>query len=94
MVLVWHCLKMKGYDTEARTQWTNALRELRPQIDAIWLVTDSKFIKMGATVMGMVSSLEIHTVKSTTELESHLGSARSSTRIDHFYQKPEILDQA
>ena len=63
ITVVWHCLKMKGYDTEARSQWTATLKDLKGQIESIWLVTDSKFIRMGATVMGMLSSLDIQTVK-------------------------------
>ncbi len=59
---------MKGYDSAARVQWTEALKEMKPQIDTIWLITNSTIIRMGAYVMGMVSSLDIKVVGAETEI--------------------------
>ncbi len=68
IVLVWDCVKMKEYESDARTQWVGALKEMKPRIDSIWLITDSVLIGMGASVMGMLSSINIKTVKSESEI--------------------------
>ena len=66
--LIWDCLHMGGYDHDARTAWTRTLVEMKPKIEAIWLVTTSPIVKMGAKVMGMFSGLTIHIVKSEDEI--------------------------
>jgi len=62
IVLIWNCTGMRGYETGARTLWTSALKEMKSQIAQIWLISDSTFIRMGASVMGVFSSLDINSV--------------------------------
>ena len=69
VVLIWDCRVMKGYDSEARTKWTKALKEMKADIGAIWLITSSTRIKMGAAVMGMLSSIKIHTISSEDQIK-------------------------
>jgi len=69
IVVVWQCLKMKGYDTESRVLWQEALKEMKSQIASIWLVTNSNFIKIGANVMSVFTSLNIRIVSSESEIE-------------------------
>ena len=59
---------MKCYESGARKKWTNALFEMKPQIGTIWLISDSALIRMGATVMGMATSLNIRTVGCESDL--------------------------
>ena len=68
IILIWDCRKMKGYESAARTKWTEALKELKPQIDTIWLISDSTLIRMGASVMGMLSSINIQAVSPESEI--------------------------
>lgn len=68
IILIWDCKKMKGYDSAARVKWTEALEEMRSQIDTIWLITSSTVIRMGASVMGMFISLNIKAVRSESEI--------------------------
>jgi hypothetical protein len=68
--LIWDCRKMKGYETGARTHWTAALKEMKPQIGKIWLISESTFIRMGGAVMAMFTSLEIKPVSSESEILS------------------------
>jgi len=68
IVLIWDCRKMKGYESAARTKWTEALKKLKPQIDTIWLISDSTLIRMGASVMSMLSSINIQPVSSEGEI--------------------------
>ena len=59
---------MKGYDSDARVKWQSALKEMNTQIDSIWLISDSSIIKMGATMMGLFSSLNVKVIKSESEI--------------------------
>jgi hypothetical protein len=67
--LIWDCLKMKGYETGARHKWTAALKELKPRIERIWLISDSAFIRSGASVMAVFTSLNIKSVASENDIE-------------------------
>ncbi len=69
ITLIWECNKMQGYETGARAKWTEALKELKSQIGPIWLISDSTFIRMGASVMAMFSSLNIKPVVSENEIQ-------------------------
>jgi hypothetical protein len=69
IVLVWDCLKMTGYDKESRILWQNALNEMKDQIAGIWLITRSNLIQVGAGVLSVFTSLEIHSVSSMDEVE-------------------------
>jgi hypothetical protein len=64
ITLIWNCQEMTGYDTAARTQWQQTLKDLRDQIETIWLISDSRMIRMGAAVMALFSSLNIKPVDS------------------------------
>ena len=68
IILIWDCKKMKDYDTEARLIWSNALKEMKSQIDKIWLISDSSLIRMGASVIGLLTSLNIKAISSESEL--------------------------
>jgi hypothetical protein len=68
ITLIWDCRKMESYENAARAKWTNALKELKPQIGAIWLISNSPLIRMGASVMGMLSSLNIKAVNAESEI--------------------------
>jgi len=68
IILIWDCRKMKGYESPARAKWTDALKEMKSQIATIWLISDSAIIRMGASVMGMVSSLNIKSINSESEI--------------------------
>ena len=67
-VLIWDCLKMTDYDHEARTIWQNACKEMKGQIDAIWVLTNSILIRMGASVISVFTSLKIKVVSSEQEI--------------------------
>ena len=68
IILIWDCRKMKGYDSDARVKWTDAIKEMKAQIETIWLIADSSLIKMGAALMGMVASINIKTIRSEDEM--------------------------
>ena len=64
VVHIWDCLAMKDYEQQARTMWSEACKDLKDQIDIIWVITGSMLIKMGATVISVFTSLNIKVVSS------------------------------
>lgn len=66
--LIWDCKHMKGYESGARQKWTNTLFELKPRIGSIWLISESTIIRMGASVMGMATSMSIKAVTCESEV--------------------------
>jgi len=68
-VLIWNCLKMNGYDSDARNLWQHAIKDMKGQIECIWLITDSTMIRMGASVMALFASFKIQTVTSEEEIK-------------------------
>ena len=71
VILVWDCLNMTGYSRRARSTWTRAMLEMKSQIAAIWLISNSPLIKMGASVMALFSGLEVHIVTSESEIREY-----------------------
>ena len=68
IVVIWDCLKLNGYESGARNKWTEAIKEMKPQIARIWLITESNLIKMGASVIRLATSLNIKVIKSENEI--------------------------
>ena len=68
IALVWHCQKMKGYEPMARSLWQRTIKDLKDQIDSIWLITDSALIKAGATLISFFTKLDIKVVKSENKI--------------------------
>jgi len=67
-ILIWECLNMKGYDSQSRIAWQNALKEMKSQIDTIWLIASLKLIKVGAQIMSVFTSLNIKVVDSEDQI--------------------------
>lgn len=67
--MIWDCLNMNDYDYEARTLWQNACKEMKDQIDSIWVMTNSLLIRMGASVISVFSSLRIKVVDSEEDIK-------------------------
>ena len=66
--LIWECLDMKGYDSPSRIAWQNAMKELKPQIDTIWLIATLKLIKVGAQIMSVFTSINVKVVESEEQI--------------------------
>lgn len=67
--LIWDCIKMKGYDSNARVHWQNALKELKSDIENIWLVSNSQLIRVGANVISVFAGLRINAVDSEDKIQ-------------------------
>ena len=66
--VIWDCRKMEGYEPAAKDHWTDALNEMKDDIDTIWLLAESPVIKMGASIMGLFTSIRIMPVTSESEI--------------------------
>jgi hypothetical protein len=64
LTIVWDCRRMKGYDSQARRIWQDALQEMKGRIATVWLVSGSPFVRLGAMLMGKALSIEIKSVES------------------------------
>lgn len=68
IILVWNCIDMTGYEPMARMSWQRTIKELKDQIERIWLITDSAVIKAGANLISIFTSFEIKVVKSEDKI--------------------------
>lgn len=67
-VIVWECKEMKGYEPMARAVWQDAIKELKGQIDKIWLISDSAIIIAGGKIMSLFTSFDIKPVRSEEDI--------------------------
>ena len=59
---------MTRYELGAKKRWTAALKDMKTDIKSIWLITDNRYIRFGASIMSIFSSLEIKAVNSEDEI--------------------------
>ena len=67
-ILVWDCLDMTGFESNARTVWLKAIKDLKKKIDCVWVISESKIIRTGAKVLSTLSGFKIKTVKDESEI--------------------------
>ena len=67
-IVIWDCIRMQGYDHEARKKWQTALSELEKQIDFIWIITHSTMFKMGAQVMALLTNINLKVVETEDQI--------------------------
>jgi len=67
-ILVWDCLDMTGFESNARTVWLKAIKDLKKNIDCVWVISESKIVRAGAKVLSTLSGFKIKTVKSESEI--------------------------
>lgn len=69
IILIWDCLDMHDYDQQARTLWQNACKDMKDQIEIIWVMTNSILIRMGASVISVFTSLKIKVVGAEKDIQ-------------------------
>lgn len=70
VVLIWDCINMLGYDSDARKLWTKALKEVKHQTKEIWVITNSSIIRMGAGIIAMTSHIKTKVIDSEDQIFS------------------------
>jgi hypothetical protein len=68
LILVWNCVEMKGYDPMARSIWQKALKELKNEIETVWLISDSVLIRTGASIMSVFTSFSLKVISSENDI--------------------------
>lgn len=63
-IIVCNCLKMTGYDSNARKIWQQTISDLKSQIGYIWIITDNKLFRTAAMTMGLLTKFKIRTASS------------------------------
>jgi len=69
--LVWDATKMTSYDSKARTIWQQGIKELKNQIDTIWLISHSKLIRSGAKAMSLFTKFKIYVVETDGQIGNY-----------------------
>lgn len=57
--LIYNCLEMTGFETEARRHWQNAMSDLKSSTGNIWIISTNPFILAAAKTMGVLTRFEI-----------------------------------
>jgi len=68
--LIYNCISMTGFDTSARKKWQQAMKELQPRTNVIWIVSDNIFIVGAAKTMGVLTRYTIKSVRTLEEVET------------------------
>lgn len=66
--VVWDCLQMTGFENKARVIWQKAMKDLKNNIDTVWLITNSNVIKAGAKLISTFTKFKMKVVKSQEEI--------------------------
>lgn len=67
--LILNAKDMSNYDPLARATFQKTLTEFKDSIQKIWLITDSKIISGGASLINITTSMPIHMVSSENEID-------------------------
>lgn len=68
--LIFNCIEMVGFDTEARRKWQATLKELKSETGEIWVVSESIFILGAAKTMGILAGYQVKVTRSLKEVGS------------------------
>jgi hypothetical protein len=60
---------MSGYDNPAAMLWQKTLRELKSQVECVWLISSSSLIRMGASMVNFMIGVKVQTVKNENEIK-------------------------
>jgi hypothetical protein len=61
-VIIFNAKDMTDYEPMTRTHFQNNMKELKNQIDQVWVISESTLIRSGAAIMGMLTSFPIRAV--------------------------------
>jgi hypothetical protein len=67
-VIIFNAKDMIDYEPMTRTSFQNTMKELKDQIDQVWVISESKLIRGGAAIMGMLTSLSIKAVNTEDQI--------------------------
>lgn len=68
--LIFNCLQMRSFETEARKKWQSTLKEQKNELGQIWVVCENVFILGAAKTMGLMSGYSIKVTRSLSEINN------------------------
>lgn len=68
--LIYNCIEMSGFDTDARKIWQSTMSEFKPQIENIWIISSNMFILAAAKTMGFLTGFSIKVAKTLEEIDN------------------------
>lgn len=68
--LIYNCKDMTGFDSTARQLWQAMMKEYKPRIGNIWMISDNRFILAAAKTMGVLSGFSIKTARSLDDIKN------------------------
>jgi len=67
-ILIWDCTELIDYEPMARIFWQKALKETQRQIAKVWLASDSKMIRAGASIMNLFVKFDLKVMTSESDI--------------------------
>lgn len=67
-ILIWDCTELIDYEPMARIFWQKALKETQQQITKVWLASDSKMIRAGASIMNLFVKFDLKVMTSESDI--------------------------
>jgi hypothetical protein len=66
--IIYNCTNMTGFETEARRNWQNAMKEFKTRLGEIWIVSDNIFILGAAKTMGLLTGFNMKVSRSLKDI--------------------------
>jgi hypothetical protein len=67
--LIYNCTEMTGFDSTSRQMWQLAMKELKPRIGNIWMISTNRFILAAAKTMSLLAGFSMKTARSLDEIQ-------------------------
>lgn len=67
--LIYNCTEMTGFDSTSRKIWQATMKELKPKIGDIWIISTNRFILAAAKTMSLLAGFSIKTTKSIHDIK-------------------------
>jgi hypothetical protein len=70
--MIWECSAMVGYDRGAREAWQVFIKNIKPKIDVINLISQNILIRTGAMVIGIFAGIKVIPWASLDAFKKHV----------------------
>lgn len=66
--LIYNCIEMTGFETGARRNWQDAMKEFKAKSGEIWIVSDNILILGAAKTMGLLTGFNMKVCRSLSDV--------------------------
>ncbi len=67
--LIYNCTEMTGFDSTSRQMWQATMKEFKPRIGNIWMISTNRFILAAAKTMSILAGFSMKTARSLHEIK-------------------------